>query len=262
MRFFKNILLSLCLIMPSSLALSKSIVLTEHNHTAIIDTVDDASVSEVIKFLNLSEEKEVYLYLDSPGGSVFAGLKLVEALKSTNKTVTCIVQEASSMAFVITQACHKRLITSTGTMMQHVSSYGLRGQEPNNFSFAQFIRKVSQSMDEEQARRLGMSYKEFRDLVRDDWWLYGKEAVEKKAADGITSVSCNESLSRKVKVKNVQVLFFRVKLYYSACPLVTGELEVQTSKGEEVLENTPKEVLEHLQNKKTFSRENGYTWDQ
>lgn len=261
MRLFKKILICLLAILPiSAAANAETVVLTEKNHTAITGTVDDDSVSKVIKFLNMSTEENVYLYLDSPGGSVFAGLRLVEALRSTTKTVTCVVQEAASMAFVITQACHKRLITENGLMMQHVASYGLRGQEPNNFSFAQFINRVSKKMDEDQAKRIGLSYDDFRQKVRDDWWLFGKEAKTANVADDTTTVSCDSELARTIKKKKVQVFIFSVTVAYSACPLVSGEIELQTKQGDEILVDTPKEVTQAMQKQKP-TRENGFIWD-
>lgn len=71
----------------------------------------------------IREAGPVTLHIDSPGGSVGLGLKLVEAIEA-NGQVTCIARNAYSMAAVIFQACKVRLIEPLGILMLHPVSIG------------------------------------------------------------------------------------------------------------------------------------------
>ena len=58
-----------------------------------------------------------YVYIDSPGGSVGAGARMVAELRQRN--YTCVVDTAHSMAFALVQACARRLVRPSGSLMQH-----------------------------------------------------------------------------------------------------------------------------------------------
>jgi ATP-dependent protease ClpP protease subunit len=206
------------------------IELTSTNSTALVGEVNADSVSQVVDFIMKSKEKEIVIYFDSPGGSVFDGLQLAEAIENSDKKITCVASMAASMAFYLLQSCDVRLITSSAILMQHVSSYGMRGNEPNNYSFAKFIRSISVAMDTAQAKRINMKYKKFKYLVRNDWWLFGERAIKANVADGTATVSCSAELTEKVVERSQQMLFWVVKVKYSACPLTTSPIETDAKR--------------------------------
>lgn len=230
----KKILLTIAMIfsLVSGTALA-DIHLTEENTVSLRGRVDTTSVTNVSYEILTKEASDLYLFIDSPGGSVFAGLQLVYLLKNLpeGKNVTCISNFAASMAFAITQACPKRLILPQSVLMQHVASYSLRGQEPNNLSFARFIRKVSNYMDRFQAKRMGMNLKTFKKKVRDDWWLVGQESLKHDAADGWAgTVTCSSEMVKASDDVEVQSSFWVVKMSFSKCPLIRGTIKKDASR--------------------------------
>lgn len=205
---------------------SRTITLTPENSLVLRGEVKGQNMATLTHRVMAGPQDKLYLFIDSPGGSIFAGLKLVDALRATDKRIVCVANTAISMAFVIFQACDERLIMDDAVLMQHVASYGLQGQEPNNFSLANFLHRMTQSMNRMQARRMGMTEEAFYDKVRDDWWMWGDEAVKNKAADQVVNVRCSKELINSYTVETVQVFIFTIKLKFSNCPLIPFPLSV------------------------------------
>ena len=220
---------SFFLLLPTSIAITK-IELTESNHLLLRGDVNDLSVSKVIQGITTSKDKKILLFIDSSGGSVTAGYKLMKIIETSGKEVTCVASNAASMAFAILQSCQKRLVLEDSLIMQHVMSYSIEGQEPKNYQFAQLIHRINVLMDKKQAERIGISYEAFREKVRDDWWLFGEEAVKSNAADEMVEVSCSEELSKKTYDETVSGSLTTITVTRSGCPIAPGPVDVKMVK--------------------------------
>jgi ATP-dependent Clp protease protease subunit len=199
---------------------SRTITLTPENSLVLRGEVRSQNMADLTHKVMSGKQDKLYLFIDSPGGSIFAGLKLVDALRATDKRIVCVANTAISMAFVIFQACDERLIMDDAILMQHVASYGLDGQEPNNFTFANFLHRMTQRMNHMQAQRMGMTDEAFYSKIRDDWWMWGDEAVKNKAADQVVDVKCSKELINSYTTETFQVFIFTIKLKFSNCPLI------------------------------------------
>lgn len=118
---FKILLFLACVLMPSLTALS--IALKKDNFVSLREAIDEGVSSRLLAKLSLIEEKHdtIYLYINSPGGEVTAGLEIVNYIKSLqerSKQVICIAHNAMSMAFVIFQYCSQRYILYSSTLMR------------------------------------------------------------------------------------------------------------------------------------------------
>lgn len=194
--------------------------------------VDDKSVAKWTQQLYKTTSDEVIVYLDTPGGSVVAGMKFVDALRNSGKTITCVASFAASMGFVIFQACHNRVVKESSILMQHQPSWGTQGApQANNLQFVKFLTRMTEIVDLAQAKRLGVDVKKFQAMVHDDMWLYGADAVTTKAADSVGSVVCTPDLLNKSYVEEVQVFIFTFKLTWSMCPLVDYPLNIEMPGG-------------------------------
>jgi len=221
-------LLSLALFATTANA---STTLTPENTIAFRGEVNAESVGQAILAIETagakSDGEPIYLVLDSPGGSVLDGLDLVSYLKATDHKVVCVVKTAVSMAYAILQACPTRSITEYGITMQHVMSLSSGGREPNLLKFVEFIHSLATKLDQEQADRVGISLKEFRDLTVRDWWSLGKEAKDNNTVDTAESYVCSPELLAKTSVKSKETNFGSVKATFSACPLVGVPISVE-----------------------------------
>ena len=102
-----------------------TIVLTPTNHVSIKGPIDESTSAKFISKMNKIKSNHIYIYIDSPGGSVDAGQRIIQYMnykKDMNKTLLCITQQASSMAFHIFQYCTHRYILQDSKMMQHQMS--------------------------------------------------------------------------------------------------------------------------------------------
>jgi hypothetical protein len=169
----------------------------------------------------------VYLYITSPGGSITAGMELANIIKNSGKNIKCVAGFAASMAFALLQACNERYVLEHSIIMQHVPHYSLGGDAPNNWSMVQFLTRMIRKLDEDQAKRLGMTVDAFRAKTRDDWWLFGAEAVEAKAADGVVTASCSPGLTKQRQKEKVQVVFWKFNIEWSGCPLIEGPVKIE-----------------------------------
>lgn len=204
------------------------IVLKPGNTIALRGEVDGMSVSKLIDALFMNNSEEVYLFIDSPGGSVVDGMRFIDVMKASGKKIICIANTAASMAFSILQSCDERYITEHGVIMQHVGSYGLRGQAPNNKSMTMFINRMFDSLNEIDAKRLGMTVDAFQKKIRDDWWLFGKDALAAKAVDGVVLVRCSKEMTEKRVSEEVATFFGSFTVIYSGCPIASDPLEIKT----------------------------------
>ena len=223
----KLVLLIATLLSFTAIAKDNAIVLTPNNTISLLGKVDYKSVSGVIqKMYTLSAEK-FYLYISSPGGRILAGQSLIGAMKASGKDIECIADFAASMAFVIFQKCKVRHILPHSIIMQHEASYGVNGQAPNIKSMVGFIERMLFVMDTEQAKRLQISYKIFKQKTRDDWWIYGPDILKAKAADNFATVKCSKRLT-KSWYKRIFGSFFssaEKTIYFSKCPLILAPID-------------------------------------
>jgi ATP-dependent protease ClpP protease subunit len=191
--------------------------LTPENNVFLKGEVSEASISDTIK--ELIEKPKAVLFLDSPGGSVFAALPLLEYLE--NNPRTCVTNFSASMAFVIMQYCKERILTPYGIMMQHQAQIGFPQMPAENLiSIAKLIESVTLKTDTVQAKRLKISNTEFKDKIRSDWWMFGREVLQNNAVDRIESVTCSKDLLNLTRTEKVQVFIFTLEVTYSKCPLV------------------------------------------
>lgn len=196
-------------------------------HTLTKDTlilrgeVTEEAVSPIIEGILKSDKKDVTIFLTSPGGSVLAGSMLVDAMEASGKNITCITNFSASMSFAILQSCTTRLITPSGVAMQHVMSGGQQGQVPNLISMVKFMDRMNELQDRKQAKRIGISYEEFRSKVRDDYWVMGEDAVKANVVDGIVGVTCSKELTNTVINVPIMTMFGPLEIPFSGCPLIT-----------------------------------------
>lgn len=134
--------------------------------------------------------KTLTFYIDSPGGSVIHGNRMIQVVrahkKARNLKTVCLIDEAASMAFAFVQAvCDFRVVTETSILMQHQLSFGVRDSIGKVEAMVALGRALERQLNSMQAARLGLSVPEFTSKIVNDWYLLGAESIEAKAADAI-----------------------------------------------------------------------------
>ena len=149
--------------------------------------------------LDKQSNEPIWLIINSPGGSVDDGLILVDTMASVESPKHCLVESrAYSMAAIILTFCDARYVLPHGTIMLHEASYGTAGEDPSNRSRVDFIGRHLDRLHEELAKRLGMTMADYREKIRDGWWLLAKEAEKAGVVDAVVTSMAYEELPLQV----------------------------------------------------------------
>jgi ATP-dependent protease ClpP protease subunit len=131
---------------------------------------------------------EIHVHINSPGGEVFDGLAIYNALRSHPATVTCIVEGlAASAASFIAMAGSTVLIARAGFMMIHDAMTFAFGNPAELRELADFLDKVSDSIADIYAQKAGGDIAQWRPLMQEETWYTGQEAVDAGLADALLS---------------------------------------------------------------------------
>lgn len=217
----------------TSKADNKTIILTEKNTIVLRDLIDEQSVAQVQdKAIRLSHtlpaNSTIYLFLDTPGGDIRSGSTLITTLKGLPQRVDTITNFAASMGFITVQSLGRRYVLPTGTLMSHRARGGMTGQIPGELnSRLSFFTGVLDVQDAVIAGRLKLSKKEYQNLIVNEYWTYGSNAVANNVADEVVNVRCDKALSEGRTAQTLETFFGPIQLVYSNCPLINTPLEVK-----------------------------------
>ena len=228
MKYLYFLFAFIALITPSFTQATTDLQLTEKNHVVLRGQVTGESVSKWILELNNIKDKDVIVYINSPGGSVLAGMTFVEQIKqiaSSGKNVVCVADVAASMAFIILQSCPVRYVTSASILMQHQMSLKLGGQIENVKTYLGFLDNIENDLNIMQANKMNLDQEKFKKLIAHDLWLSGSDIMRYNAADKMIHVSCDSLLLAKVDKEEIDTYFGKIVLTYSKCPLARDPIE-------------------------------------
>lgn len=158
----------------------------------LADEVNDQTASLVVaQLLFLESEdpnKDIQLYINSPGGSVTAGMAIYDTMNYIKCDVStiCIGMAASMGAFLLSGGAKgKRLALPNAEIMIHQPSGGARGQETEIRIVAENILKTRNKLNEILAANTGKSVEEIsRDTERDNY-MTAQEAVAYGLIDSV-----------------------------------------------------------------------------
>lgn len=208
---------------------NKLIEVNSRNLVTIRGPIQSDTVTDFIHKTSNIDSNEIFIYISSPGGSVMEGLKIVDIIKSLEKSglkINCISDFSASMAFIILQSCPVRMATYSSVLMQHQMSLSLKGNIENINNYLDFIRDIDDDLDTLQSEKIGISKDEFKKRIINDWWINGPNAKEKSVVDELVLVSCHKELDNKYESLVINFGFNQVHLIYSMCPLSRYPVQV------------------------------------
>ena len=158
----------------------------------LTDEVNDVTSSLVVAQLLVLEgqdpSKDISLYINSPGGSVTAGMAIYDTMQYIKCDVStiCMGMAASMGAFLLAAGTKgKRLSLPNSDIMIHQPSGGAKGQATDIMIHANYITKKKQLLNEILAERTGQSLETImRDTERDNF-MTAQEALEYGLIDKI-----------------------------------------------------------------------------
>lgn len=158
----------------------------------LTDEVNDTTASLVIAQLLFLEsqdpDKDISLYINSPGGSVSAGLGIYDTMQYIKCDVStiCVGMAASMGAFLLAAGAKgKRYCLPNSEVMIHQPLGGAKGQATEIEIAAKHILRTKEKLNKILAERTGKPYEQLiKDTDRDNW-LSAEEALEYGLIDKI-----------------------------------------------------------------------------
>lgn len=147
------------------------------------EEVNDVSANLVVAqmlFLESEDpEKDIYLYINSPGGSITAGMAIYDTMQYIKSDVStiCIGMAASMGAFLLTAGAKgKRFALPNSEIMIHQPLGGFQGQATDIDIHAKRILKIKETLNEILSERTGQSLDKIKNDVERDYFMSAEEA--------------------------------------------------------------------------------------
>ena len=152
----------------------------------IEDTVADTLVAQMMS-LDADNDKDITLYINSPGGLVSGMFAIYDVMHLMNSKVhtVCVGMAASAAAFLLATASGTRAATPNARIMFHQPLGGARGQAIDIQIQAQQIVFLRERLNEILAERTGQPLDRIQKDTDRDYWLSAQEAVEYGAIDEV-----------------------------------------------------------------------------
>ncbi|NLZ76995.1 MAG: ATP-dependent Clp protease proteolytic subunit [Spirochaetales bacterium] len=154
----------------------------------IHDAAADLVVAQLLFLESEDPNKDISLYINSPGGSVTAGLAIYDTMQYLHSDVQtiCMGQAASMGALLLSAGADgKRFILPSARVMIHQPWGGVQGQSSDISIHAKEIGRLKRLTTEIIARHTKKSFEEVARDVERDFFLSAEEATEYGIVDSI-----------------------------------------------------------------------------
>ena len=156
--------------------------------SAIDDNVANSIVSQLLFLQAQDSEKDIYLYINSPGGSVTAGFAIYDTIQHIKPDVQtiCIGIAASMGSFLLAAGAKgKRFALPNAEVMIHQPLGGAQGQATEIEIAANHILKTREKLNKILAERTGQSIEKIQKDTDRDNFLTADEAKEYGLIDNV-----------------------------------------------------------------------------
>ncbi|MFN8542990.1 MAG: ATP-dependent Clp endopeptidase proteolytic subunit ClpP [Candidatus Binatia bacterium] len=152
------------------------------------DDLANLIVAQLLFLESEDPEKDIYIYINSPGGSVTAGLAIYDTIQYIRPEVStiCIGQAASMAAWLLASGAKgKRYALPHARIMIHQPLGGAEGQAADIDIQAREILRLREQMNNILAKHTGQSLKKIEKDTDRDLFMTGKQSVEYGIVDEV-----------------------------------------------------------------------------
>jgi ATP-dependent Clp protease protease subunit len=156
--------------------------------TGIDDQVANIITAQLLFLESVDPKKDIQIYLNSPGGSVYAGLGIYDTMQYISADVATICTGmAASMGAVLlcAGAAGKRSALPHSRVMIHQPLGGAQGQASDIEITAREIQKLKKELYEIIAKHSGKPYEQVWEDSDRDYWMIASEAKEYGMVDEV-----------------------------------------------------------------------------
>lgn len=160
--------------------------------TAIDDNVANIIQAQLLFLQSVDAKRDIQIYINSPGGSVYAGFGIYDTMQLISPDVATICTGmAASFASIIlcAGAPGKRAALTHSRVMLHQPLGGVQGQASDIEITAKQILIIKKELYEIYVKHCHQDYQKVHDVCDRDFWMKSKEAKEFGIIDEILGVS-------------------------------------------------------------------------
>ena len=154
----------------------------------ISDDVADTVIAQMLFLESENPEKDVYLYINSPGGHVTSGLAIYDTMQYVKPDiVTMCIGQAASMAAILLAAGKrgKRFTLPHSRIMLHQVLGGFEGQATDVDIHAREVLRVKDQLNTILSKHTGIDVEKVQKDTERDFFLTSKDALEYGVVDAI-----------------------------------------------------------------------------
>ncbi len=158
--------------------------------TPIDDMVANLIVAQLLHLESEDPEKDISIYINSPGGSIYAGMAIYDTMqfiKPDVQTICCGVAMSMGSLLLTAGTKGKRLSLPNSRILIHQPSAGFEGQSTDIEIHMNEILKTREKIDELYALHTGQSVEEVHDAMERDRFFTPEQAVEYGLIDRVVS---------------------------------------------------------------------------
>lgn len=156
--------------------------------TPIDDHVANLVVAQLLFLEAEDQERDIYLYINSPGGVISSGMAIYDTMQyiAPDVATICMGQAASMGAVLLAAGAKgKRSGLPNSRVMIHQPSGGAQGQATNIEIYTREILKMKEKLNEVLARHTGQPMKRIAKDTDRDYFMSAEEAKEYGLIDAI-----------------------------------------------------------------------------
>jgi ATP-dependent Clp protease, protease subunit len=156
--------------------------------TPVSDDIANLIVAQLIHLESEDPDKDISMYINSPGGNVYAGLAIYDTMQYIKPDVqTICVGIAMSMGALLLGggAAGKRMATPNSKILIHQVSGGFQGQATDIEIHAREIIDIRRRLDEIIAKHTGQDIERVKKDTERDYFMSAEEAVDYKIVDRV-----------------------------------------------------------------------------
>ena len=159
--------------------------------TPIDDHVANLMIAQML-FLEADDpEQDIYIYINSPGGYVTAGLAIYDTMQYIRPDVAtiCIGQAASMGALMLTAGAKgKRFSLPHARIMIHQPAGGFQGQASDIDIQAREILRMKENLDQIMAKHTGQDLERIKRDTDRDYFMSGEQAKDYGLVDDVITM--------------------------------------------------------------------------
>lgn len=150
--------------------------------TGEIETgMSEIIVAQLLYLESVSPEKEINIYINSPGGEITAGMAIVDTMHYIKNPIStiCMGMCASMGAYILSQGDKgRRFILPKAEVMIHQPLGGSRGQATDIEISARHILKLKELISKDLSEACGQPLDKIKRDCERDYWMDSNEALE------------------------------------------------------------------------------------